>query len=381
MTQPIRVLFWVQHLLGIGHLSRAATLARAMTADGMEVLVASGGEPSPVTDTGDAKLAQLPSARAVDIYFKVLHDENDVQIDDAWRERRTAATLDIYRDFKPDVLITELFPFGRRQFRFEMRPLLEAARADNVKIASSVRDILVAPAKPERMTEMLDRARTWYDQVFVHGDPDLVPFDRTFPHLAEISDRVAYTGYVVDERVGPESTDGTDEILVSAGGGAVAEPLLRATIAAMPKTSARDKKWRFLVGHNLPDTVFEEMQTAASSTVIVERARRDFPDLLRRCRLSISQGGYNTVLETLAAGARAVIAPYAGGLETEQTLRAEALAAKGALQVVPEDDLSPARLSIAIDRALASPPSSAAGVDIGGAAKTSALVRALAGQR
>jgi predicted glycosyltransferase len=381
MTQPVRVLFWVQHLLGIGHLSRAATLARAMTADGMEVLVASGGEPSPVTDTGAAKLAQLPSARAVDIYFKVLHDENDAQIDDAWRERRTAATLDIYRAFKPDVLITELFPFGRRQFRFEMGPLLEAARADNVRIAASVRDILVAPAKPERMTEMLERARTWYDQVFVHGDPNLVPFDRTFPHLAELSDRVAYTGYVVDERIGPDGPDGQDEILVSAGGGAVAEPLLRAAIAAMPETAARDMKWRFLVGHNLPDAVFQEMQAAASGNVVVERARRDFPDLLRRCRLSISQGGYNTVLETLAAGARAVIAPYAGGLETEQTLRAEALAAKGALQVVPEDDLSPARLGAAIDRALASPPSSAAGVDIGGAAKTSALVKALAGKR
>jgi predicted glycosyltransferase len=381
MTQPIRVLFWVQHLLGIGHLSRAATLARAMTADGMEVLVASGGEPSPVTDTGAAKLAQLPSARAVDIYFKVLHDENDVQIDDAWCERRTAATLALYHEFKPDFLITELFPFGRRQFRFEMGPLLGAARADGVKIASSVRDILVAPAKPERMTEMLDRARTWYDQVYVHGDPDLVPFDRTFPHLAEISDRVVYTGYVVDERVGPDGADGADEILVSAGGGAVAEPLLRAAIAAMPETAARDMKWRFLVGHNLPDAIFQEMRAAASGNVIVERARRDFPDLLRRCRLSISQGGYNTVLETLAAGARAVIAPYAGGLETEQTLRAEALAAKGALQVVPEDDLSPERLGAAIDAALASPPSSAAGVDIGGAARTSALVRALAGTR
>lgn len=379
MTQPVRVLFWVQHLLGIGHLSRAATLARAMTADGMEVLVASGGEPSPVTDTGAAKLAQLPSTRAVDIYFKVLHDENDHQIDDAWRARRTAATLDVYRSFRPDVLITELFPFGRRQFRFEMGPLLEAARADNVKIAASVRDILVAPAKPERMTEMLERARTWYDQVFVHGDPDLVPFDRTFPHLAELSDRVAYTGYVVDERVGPDGSDGQDEILVSAGGGAVAEPLLRAAMAAMPETAARDMRWRFLVGHNLPDTIFEEMQGLAGRNVIVERARRDFPDLLRRCRLSISQGGYNTVLETLAAGARAVIAPYAGGLETEQTLRAEALAAKGALQVVPEDDLSPTRLSAAIDRALASPPSSAAGVDINGAAKTSALIKALAG--
>lgn len=376
-----RVLMWVQHLLGIGHLTRTATLARAMAEAGMEVVVASGGEPSPVIDVGGARLAQLPSARAVDIFFKVLHDSDDRQIDDAWRENRLASTLDLYREFKPDVLLTELFPFGRRQFRFELEVLLKEAKRDGVAIAASVRDILVAPPKPERLTEMLERVRTWYDAVLVHGDPSLVPFERTFPHMAELGDRLRYTGYVVDSRTGAAGSDGAGEILVSAGGGAVAEPLLRAALGARPLTTAANDPWRVLVGHNLPDAVFEEFRQMAGEGVIVERARPDFPILLTRCRLSVSQGGYNTVLETLAAGARAVIAPYAGGLETEQTLRAEALKARGALEVISEDDLGPAPLAAVIDRALQNPPSSAAGVMIDGAAETARAVRALAAAR
>ena len=38
-----RVLFHVQHLLGIGHLRRAAALAKACAGHGLEVTVASGG--------------------------------------------------------------------------------------------------------------------------------------------------------------------------------------------------------------------------------------------------------------------------------------------------------------------------------------------------
>ncbi|MDP1753535.1 MAG: glycosyl transferase, partial [Reyranella sp.] len=40
-----RVFFYVQHLLGIGHLRRAATLARTMAAGGFDVLLVSGGAP------------------------------------------------------------------------------------------------------------------------------------------------------------------------------------------------------------------------------------------------------------------------------------------------------------------------------------------------
>ena len=43
-----RVLFYVQHLLGIGHLKRAEILAEAMAAAGLDVTVAYGGRPPQV---------------------------------------------------------------------------------------------------------------------------------------------------------------------------------------------------------------------------------------------------------------------------------------------------------------------------------------------
>ena len=45
-----RVLIHVQHLLGIGHLRRAAALARGLVASGVDVVVASGGVPEIVAD-------------------------------------------------------------------------------------------------------------------------------------------------------------------------------------------------------------------------------------------------------------------------------------------------------------------------------------------
>ena len=377
--KPRRVFFYVQHLLGIGHLKRAATLARAFTAAGLDVAVATGGHDVPGLDIGSARLIQLPPTRATDLYFKVLVDENDTAIDDSWRERRREALHEAWRVFRPHVIVFELFPFGRRQLRFEIVPLLDAAIAgpDRPCIVSSVRDILVAQHKPKRNDEMLALLDTYFDRVLVHGDPDLVPFERTFPHAARIADKIAYTGYVVDrtgKRGGPGSP-GHGEVVVSAGGGAVGLTLLEAAIAARPMTSLRSSQWRVLVGVSVPEADFESLRARAPAGVIVERARADFPSLVMNCALSISQGGYNTVMEVINAGARAIVVPYAGGIETEQTLRATALEKRGAIHVVDEATLSPAALAAAVEGAMAAPAGNAGGLDSGGAERTAALVK------
>ena len=69
-----RVFFYVQHLLGIGHLRRAAAIARALVAAGAEVTFVSGGEPVPGIDLGGAELVQLPPASAADSGFSAIVD-------------------------------------------------------------------------------------------------------------------------------------------------------------------------------------------------------------------------------------------------------------------------------------------------------------------
>jgi predicted glycosyltransferase len=384
VAAPARVLFHVQHLLGIGHLKRAATLARACERAGLAVTVVSGGHPVAGLDVGAAAFVQLPPVRAVDKYFKILVDERDRVIDDAFRDRRRELLLATFARVRPHAIVTELFPFGRRQLRFELAPLLAAARgaAPAPYIACSVRDILVEPPKPERTAEMLALAREHYDAIFVHGDPALVSFERTFGLAASLASKIRYTGYVVDEaaRRAPDGGPGTGEVVVSAGGGAVSEILFRAALAARPHTPLASCVWRLLAGHGLPDAEFDALRSAAPAGVVVERARPDFTRLLANCALSISQGGYNTVMEILATGARAVIVPYAGGLETEQTLRADLLRSTG-LEVVAETDLSGERIAAAVVAALAGERPRGVSIAADGAATTARLLAAALANR
>ena len=372
-----RILFYVQHLLGIGHLKRAAAIARATAATGAHVTLAIGGHMAPGMNFGNAEIVQLPAVSSADDGFKLLVDENGRPIDDAWRERRREALLACFDAVCPDVIAVELYPFGRRQFRFELLPLLEqaAASARPPKIICSVRDILVGKPRPERNREIVEIINKYFDAVLVHGDPDLIAFGRTFPLAREIENKIRYTGYVVDgAHTDFAQACETGEVVVSAGGGSVGEPLFRAALAARPMSAAARLPWRILGGPNLPDAVFEDLINTAPPGVVVERHRTDFPALLANSRLSISQAGYNTVMDVLMARARAVVVPFAGGKESEQTIRAELLAERGYLKMVDPGDLHPQILATAIDEALADLPVSAADLNFGGAAETAAIL-------
>ena len=67
-------MFYVQHLLGIGHLKRAAVLVDAMTRAGLEVTLVSGGAPVAGLQVNAAHCVQLAPATAADLTFKVLLD-------------------------------------------------------------------------------------------------------------------------------------------------------------------------------------------------------------------------------------------------------------------------------------------------------------------
>ena len=376
-----RIFIYVQHLLGIGHLKRAALLARAMAAQGLQVTLASGGPAVPGMALDGVAFVQLPPASATDLSFKALMDEHGRAVDEAWKRRRTAALLEAWRASAPQVLVLELYPFGRRQMRFELLPLLEAADAAprRSSIVCSVRDILGGQRSRERQAETLALVERYFDHVLVHGDPGVIAFERTFPDAARIAARIEYTGYVVDSR--PSGGDaGSAEVIVSVGGGAVGARLLETAIRAKPLCILRDRTWRMLAGGNLPDEDFRKLAACASG-VELERSRADFTTLLTNCELSISQAGYNTLLETVQARARAVVVPFAGGSETEQTLRATCFAERGLLEMLDETALSPPALAAAIDRAARKPRPLAGAIDLDGARKSAALVARWAAER
>lgn len=383
------VFIYVQHLLGIGHLKRALVIARALSDAGFRVTLASGGHEVPWLDRSGLHWVQLPPASIADLSFGKLLDAQGQAVDDQWKSQRAAMLIDAWRDSAADALLIELFPFGRRQMRFELLPLLEAARAAPRPplIVSSIRDVLGAgQGDPQRQLKMLALFDRYFDHLLVHGDASLIPLQATFGPTPQLGARLFYTGYVVEAlSTAARSGDlGRDEVLVSAGGGAVGMPLLTTAILARPLSRLSGRRWRILAGSNVTESQFQDLQRLATDTgagrVVVERARPDFVAMLANCAVSVSQGGYNTVLEALSQGARMVVAPFAGGGEVEQSLRARLLAEKGWIHCVAEDQLSAQTLAAAVDRACQQAPR-AGRIQLDGAKKTVELLSAWLSQR
>ena len=373
------VLFWVQHLLGTGHLKRAATLARAMSARGLRVVIASGGTPAPWLAADGIERVQLPPVRASDLAFTNLLDEHDRPIDDSFRAMRRDRLLALFEELRPHVLVTEMFPFGRRAFRFELVPLLETAARARPRPwrLCSVRDVLVQKSDPEGYAWMLAQARAHFDRILVHTDPRLIPFGLTFPHADALGDRLVETGYVI-EPLTVETAEGRAQVLVSAGGGRVGAALLEVALQARPLSRLRERPWRLIAGGNLAGDAFQALRSRIPQGVVLERQREDFPALLARSLLSISQAGYNTVLEGLRFQKPMVLVPFETATETEQRTRAERLVKLGLAEVVWESELTPRTLAGAIDRACQSRSARRPVFALDGAARTAELVTALA---
>lgn len=371
-----RLLFHVQNLLGIGHQRRAEMLAKAFVEAGISVRVATGGAPIPGEDWGGAELTRLPVARAPDGDFKRLVDDAGDPIDDAWRASRRAMLLACAREFCPDIVLLEGYPFARRAFAFEVEPLIERSDAGtgHKLVLCSLRDILVERAEPSRAARIIEVARSRIDRILVHGDPALIRLEASFPQASALADRIAYTGYVARPLVDPPTERQRRGVIVAAGGGAVGASLLRAAVAAYRTGAAGDQDWLLILGPNCPADLAGEIRAAAGGRLAVADFLTDYPQRLGTCALSISQAGYNTVLDALRARAPMLLVPYAAPGESEQTRRATLLVEAGRACSLPETELSGARLAAAIAAMLADPPRGELAIRTDGARVTAELV-------
>ncbi len=352
-----RVLFYVQHILGIGHVARAARIVAAMSAEGIDVTVVQGGVAVDGMDWGGARLEYLPAIKAGTGGYADLVDEAGAPVSDDLRKARREKLLALCHDANPDVIITEAFPFGRRAMRFELLPMLDEmkARKNPPLIACSIRDILHENRKPELNEKTLRLIDEYFDFILVHGDPEFISVGDSFPLAERIADKTLHTGIVApNDRTDLEGA--AFDIVVSAGGGAVGEALLVAAAQALKAPVFENMSACLVTGPNLPGETLETLRDTAPQTVEIIRFREDFPALLAAAKLSVSQCGYNTSADVLRARCRSVFVPSAYQGETEQTRRAFALKERGVAEVVEESELNKHSLMQAMVSALAGPP-------------------------
>ncbi|MCP4074005.1 MAG: glycosyl transferase [Hyphomicrobiales bacterium] len=354
MIQKPTIMFYVQHLLGIGHVFRAMRVAKGLARAGCETHIVWGGSRIAEMDTNGINMHFLQAVHVSDEDFKALLLDDGTKIDEAGIKSRGAHLLRLFAEIKPDIVITEAYPFGRRQMRFELIPFIEAACNTHPKplIVSSIRDILQENRAPKRVRESLDAIHNWYDIVMVHGDPALIPIEATLEHSEEIIDKVRYTGLVtpdaIDRSVAPSILP---DVIVSAGGGAVGKALMHAAVDAMHYCKTFPTNWCLTTGPDLPQKEFELVCAHAPPGMRITRFVTDLANVMANAKVSVSRAGYNTIGDILRAQCPAVLVPFAGGLETEQLRRAQMMEKQKLAALLLDQDLDPRSLAAAIDKA------------------------------
>ncbi|WP_392339370.1 glycosyltransferase family protein [Moritella marina] len=353
MSAP-RIMYYVQYLLGIGHVRRSSLIVQALCEQGAQVDVIFGGMPVPSMSFGSATMHQLMAVKSADSGFSGLAKADGTPVSDDDKKQRTQALLALCETLQPDLIVTETYPFGRRQMRFELLPLLDWAKSQDKPpvLVSSIRDILQRRSTV-REQEYVSLVKTYYQHVLVHGDEHFYPLARSFPVADMIADKISYSGYVCPTLVNqPHSPKTRNTIVVSVGGGSIGKDILVAVMALYNSGFAADKKWLLITGPNMDSADKTYFQAQQQSNLQVVDLADDFLSELSNAYVSISRAGYNTVMDLLLTGVPAVVIPFEGEGETEQLARSEVLAEAKVLQFVKNDELSVDTLKTAINNAL-----------------------------
>jgi len=379
----MKIAYYCQHVLGVGHFHRSLEICRACAVD-HDVTMVIGGPPVDVS-AEPFSFFQLPGLK-MDEQFSGLMPCDETATLEATKTARTERLLSFFQDFAPDALILELYPFGRKAFRFELTPLLEAAAQTSCRILCSLRDILVEKKEEQRKHEQraVDTLNHYFDALLIHSDPHLVTLDETFALTASIQVPVQYTGFVTPRPAGNARAEiraaldlKPEEPLVvaSIGSGSVGAELLQAVCeAARTLVDAAPCRFHLFTGSYCPPAVFEALAAHAQERLVVERFSRNFPDWLAAADLSVSMAGYNTSMNIVAAGVPALMLPF--DQNREQRLRLTRLTRSHPIMLLETEDLRAERL-VPLIKAQWDTPRYQTGLSLDGAAQTARYLQVL----
>ncbi|MBE9068387.1 glycosyl transferase [Leptolyngbya cf. ectocarpi LEGE 11479] len=352
------LLFYCQHILGIGHLIRSMAIVRGLSPD-FQVYFVNGGEviqDFPIPE--GIEVINLPAIKTDSNFRELQVPAGFTDIDAALAYRRELL-LEVCDRIRPTAVMVELFPFGRRRFSTELIPLLERAKDYGAKTICSLRDIVVTKQDQARhevkVCKLMNRH---FDQLLIHGDPDFVPLENSFSRVQDLTCDVYYTGYVVpdmDRQFAPRTEADPPTILVSVGGGRFGHELL--TCVADASQFLADQiphHIQMFTGPFAPDDIFGRLSAIAAlrPNLTVQRYTPDLLSYMAKADLSISMAGYNTTLNVLQTGVPAMQLPFTGNDDQEQRLRSTRLEELGIVKVIAPNMLEPTLLAREIIKAL-----------------------------
>ena len=316
-----KILFYSQHLLGIGHLLRSAKLCEGLGSD-YDVTLYNGGSKVPHVEKESFKLINLAPISAKED-FKELYSPDGNILADVWKVRSDV----LLQAENPDCLIIELFPFGRSLFEKEILAFINHYKNLNpsLLVICSLRDILVDKIN-EKITSTINQ---YFDYILVHSDSSVMVNPLILGvgvFLKGTTTQVHETGYVSVKR---PPIHKKNQIVVSIGGGAIGHELL----LAMNEANL-SQEIILIGGPQLPKEIEEKLCQNLRQNVRYISVCTDLPSLIAESSLSVSTGGYNTLLESLSVNTFSLVYPLKHN--SEQLHRAEAFKQLGLCEILHE---------------------------------------------
>lgn len=322
-----RYLFSSHDGFGLGHVRRNTLIARALLArePEAEIAIVTGLTVRPAW-LGDPRLSVVRVPSLVKDSSGA-YSNGALAFEDALA-LRAAAFRSVVRTFRPHVVVVDRHPYG---IAGELDDGLRAAAADGAALVLGLRDVLDEPAV---VAEELAGAG-WagvpqrFDAVLVYGDRVLCDHEVEYG----LPVRPVYCGWVVD--VSPPRRRDPRLLVVTGGGGGDGAAVFRLGVeltAQLPHLRTVMVAGPYATRHALA-SVEAGVRTGGRLTLL-----RDAPgcaQLFAQAGSVVQMAGYNSTMESLAAGVRPVLVPRRSP-RREQAIRASRLAALGLADVVDE---------------------------------------------
>ena len=349
----MKIAYYCQHVLGVGHLHRSLEICRALSTQ-HNVTMITGGSRLNITE-GAVDFFQLPGLMMDRNFNNLTPCDSSRSLDDVKIDRKKSL-FHFFEENEPEIFLVELYPFGRKAFRFELDPVLMGIKSRQLppcRIYCSLRDILVERSDLEKFEQrIITTLNTCFDGLLIHGEKTLTPLEETFSRTTDITIPTVYTGYVTPKpaensrisvrkklEIPPESR----LIVASIGGGNVGEELLINVAKTFEQLHDEKLFLQIFTGPYANSKLLNELKKLANKHLRVDQFSPHFPDWLAAADLSISMAGYNTCMNILAAGVPALLYPF--NQNQEQLLRVQKLTERVPFIILRQQDLKPTPLT------------------------------------
>ena len=382
-----KVIFYCQYLSGMGHLVRSSEIVQSLAKSFQVYFIIGGPKIYGFELPKRVEVIRLPALWLEKGKFTV--GDSPFSVEEVKEARKNMLIAECDR-IKPDCLITEFFPFGRHKLLFELIPLVEHIRTTSptTKIVSSLRDVIGKESDSEEEKKICYLMNRYFDLLLFHADTRFQTFSDSFARYKEIAAEVVHTGFVTQlpkftstnaNELWREASLDTVKIVASIGGGRIGYEVLETLIGASAILSQKlSHVIKIFTGSFMSADKVAELKKLASDrdNIQIETYTPQLLDYMQTADLSVSLGGYNTTMNILSTGVRAIVVPIGHEFQDKEQLhRAQKLEQLGIVNSIHPQDLSPLNLSEKIINCLHKKSSKLQKFDLKGAENTANFLK------